>query len=204
MINLLPPEEKQNIAYARRNTMLVKWSFALLAGIIMVLTVTGFGYVYLNQAIKSSQKQVAATQEQLKVQKLTDTQKRVEQISTSLKLVVQVLGKEVLYSKLIQQIGSAMPPNTVLTNLSINKLQGGIDLQASATDYQSASQVVVNLNDPSNKIFTKADLITSQCGDASSGSGQTKYPCTVTIRAQFASNNPYLFINNQTSSGLRL
>lgn len=202
MINLLPPDSKQGITYARRNTTLLRWSFALLAGIALIGIITVSGYFYLGKAVKNSQEEVAQTEQQLKEQKLEDTQKRVQQISSSLKLVVQVLGKEVLYSKLIQQIGSAMPPNTVLTNLSINKLQGGIDLQASATDYQSATQVLVNLKDPKNKIFSNADLISSQCGGSSSNTS-TKYPCSVTIRAQFAADNPFLFVNQSSGNAVK-
>lgn len=193
MINLLPTEAKQSISYARRNTMLIRWSFALLASLGIVAVISIFGYIYIQQAISDTKQQVATTQEQLKVQKLEDTQKRVQNISSSLKLVIQVLSKQVLFSSLLQQIGAAMPPNTVLTNLSINKLQGGIDLQVAATDYEAATQVQINLKDPKNQIFSDADLINSQCGIATGTNG--KYPCTVTIRAKFSTNNPFLFIN---------
>jgi hypothetical protein len=197
MINLLPPEAKQSIAYARRNTQLARWVAIVMSSFGGIAFVVVFGLLYMNQSISANQNQIAETQAQLKVQKLEETQKRVQDISSSLKLVLQVLGKEVLFSKLLKQVGAAMPPNTVLMNLSINKLQGGIDLRAGATDYQAATQVQVNLEDDQNKIFSKADIISIQCN---SGSGTTavssKYPCTVTIRAQFSQNNPFLFINN--------
>lgn len=151
----------------------------------------------MNQSISANKHQIAETQAQLKVQKLEETQKRVQDISSSLKLVLQVLAKEVLFSKLLRQVGAAMPPNTVLMNLSINKLQGGIDLQAGATDFQAATQVQLNLADSQNKIFSKADIVGIQCNSASASTPvAAKYPCTVTVRAQFAQNNPFLFINN--------
>jgi hypothetical protein len=108
-----------------------------------------------------------------------------------------VLSKEILFSKLIQQVGAAMPANTSLNGLSINKVQGGIDLTASAVDYTAATQVQVNLSDAQNKIFTQADIVSINCSTGTSSSTQdTTYPCTVTIRALFAKNNPFLFINN--------
>jgi hypothetical protein len=177
MINLLPPEAKQSIAYARRNTQLARWVAIVMSSFGGIAFVVVFGLLYMNQSISANQNQIAETQAQLKVQKLEETQKRVQDISSSLKLVLQVLGKEVLFSKLLKQVGAAMPPNTVLMNLSINKLQGGIDLRAGATDYQAATQVQVNLEDDQNKIFSKADIISIQCN---SGSGTTavssKYP----------------------------
>lgn len=199
MINLLPPEQKDSIHYARRNTRLRHWMIAIGLSWVAAVVIIGFGQLYLTQAIRTNQKQLAQTQEQLKVQKLEDTQKRVQEITSSLKLVVQVLSKEVLFSKLLRQVGAAMPPNTVLTNLSINKVQGGIDLQASAVDYNAATQVQLNLKDPANKIFSNADIISISCDSATKNQAtQTisdKYPCNITIRAQFTQNNPYLFIN---------
>jgi hypothetical protein len=201
MINLLPPEVKENISYARRNTMLRKWAFALLIGIGVMSGTVFVGNLFLRQSTRSLSAQVAQGTEQLKIQKLEETQKQVESISSSLKLVVQVLGREVLFSKLLQQIGSAMPRGAVLTNLSVTKLQGGIDLQAAATDYQTATQVQVNLQDPENKIFEKADIVSIQCASNTivTGGISDQYPCTVQIRALFTKNNPFLFINNKST-----
>lgn len=203
MINLLPPDKKQSIAFARRNTTLIGWLTSVLISFGLVIVIIVLGFMYTSQAIKSYNEQIAETQETLKVQKLEETQKRVEEISSSLKLVVQVLGKEVMFSKLLQQIGAAMPPDTILTSLSINQLQGGLDLQASATNYQTASQVQVNLKDPSNKIFSNADLVGIQCGTSAGTSttsttetrANSKYPCSVTIRVQFSPDSPFSVMN---------
>ncbi|HYH36468.1 MAG TPA: hypothetical protein VD706_03145 [Candidatus Saccharimonadales bacterium] len=46
--------------------------------------------------------------------------------------------------------------------------------------------------DPKNKIFSKADIVSITCSDDNSD-----YPCTINIRALFAPNNPFLFINNK-------
>jgi Tfp pilus assembly protein PilN len=198
VINLLPPDVKESITFARRNTHLLHWSIGLGSSLLVVIAIVLGGYLYLNQVIQTNNQQLSDLQAQLKVQKVDETQKQVEDISSSLKLVVQVLSKQVLFSKLLEQIGSVMPQNTVLTNLSINKLQGGIDIQAQAADYQSATQVQVNLSDKSNKIFSSADLINIQ-QNSSSGGTPTKYPYSVTVRAQFSQNNPFLLINNKGS-----
>lgn len=193
MINLLPPGIKQNIKYARRNTKLLRWSLALGLGIVGSLVVSTFGLFYLQQATDTYSAQVTKTQDELNAQKLPETQKKVEDISGSLKLVVQVLSREILFSKLLKQIGSAVPADASLTGLSISKVTGGIDLTAVAASYETATQVQVNLKDPSNKIFDKADIVNITCSGAAAS--DPRYPCTVTIRAQFSSNNPFLFIN---------
>lgn len=201
MINLLPPDQKENMAYARRNTKLRRWITATMCGIVGILIVAGVGQLYLQASIKAYSQQVATGQAELKAQKLDETQTKVQQLSDDLKLVIQVLQKEILFSKLLKQIGGALPSGSVLTNLSINKVQGGLDLQAAAIDNQVATQVQVNLQDPKNQIFDKADLISIQCSSKNSGDPfKSQYPCTVQLRALFAKNNSFSFINGTATS----
>lgn len=198
MINLLPPQTKEDLLYARRNTKLLRWFFALLLGIAGIIVLTVGGLFYTNQAIQSNTAIVTKERQQLEVQKIGDIQNQVQDISNSLKLVIQVLSQEILFSKLLQQIGAAMPAGSSLSQLSINKTQGGIDLSALAADYQTATQVQINLQDPQNRIFNKADIVSIKCGNLGDSSMHGQYQCIVTLRALFATNNPFLFINNSS------
>ena len=203
MINLLPLGVKENITYARRNTLMRKWVFALMIAIFGVLGIITAGQFYLQSSISSYTASVQRGKEELKAQKLEETQAKVQDLTSSLKLVVQVLQREILFSKLIEQTGAALPRGSVLTNLSINKTQGGIDLQAAATDYQTATQVQLNLQDPKNKIFDKADIVNIQCLTSKSTESdplKNIYPCTVQLRALFAKNNSFSFITTSTGS----
>lgn len=194
MINLLPSEIKENTLYAHRNTKLRRWCFVMIIAIAGIVAIVLFGQLYIDQAIGSYAAQSQAAQDELKSQKLDETQKQVSDISSSLQLVVQVLSREILFSKLINQIGATIPTGAALADLSISKIQGGIDLRFNSSDYQTATQVQLNLQDPANKIFDKADIVSISC--ASTGAADPRYPCQVSIRAQFAQNNPFLFINS--------
>lgn len=193
MINLLPPQTKESILFARRNQQLVNWLIAVTLGVIGIALVISVGKVYISYLTNSYSKIVQQEKQQLASQKLDETKNKVEEISNNTKLVSQVLNREVLFSKLLTGIGAAMPPGASLQNLSIGKLDGGIDLQAVATDYQTATQVQVNLQDSHNNIFDKADIVNITCTTAVNA--QNKYPCQVSIRATFAKNSPYLFAN---------
>jgi len=199
MINLLPPDIKQNISYARQNTKLAHWVLACLIGISGTGLVVVFGLFYINQSVRSYTSQIDKTNQGLGAQKLEETQNNVQEISSNLKLVVQVLSREILFSKLIKQIGTVIPPMAILTDLKIAKTTGSIDITAATINYDTAAQLQVNLQDPANKIFDKADLINVTCG--SSSSSNPRYPCTVSIRAQFAKSNPFLFINTPAPKG---
>lgn len=197
MINLLPPDTRQNYTYARRNSTLLKWCVLFLISIAGVGLIVAGGLFYINQSSKSLAAQNALTQQSLKDQKIDEVQKEVQDIASSLRLTVQVLSKQILFSELIKQIGSAMPPKAALADLNITKTQGGIDLTAIASDYETASQVQINLADPKNQIFDKADLISINCN--SSETTDKNYPCNVKIRAQFAKNNPFMFIGKKAT-----
>lgn len=200
MINLLPPEVKENITYARRNTRLRKWCIALFISVLAIGGIVAAGQLYMQQSIRSYSAQVEQGRQQLEAQKLTETQNKVKDLTNSLKLVVQVLSREILFSKLLSQIGSALPSGSVLTGLSINTVQGGLDLRANAVDYQTATQVQINLQDPNNKIFDKADIVNVQCvSESTPNTPQGNYPCSVQVRALFAKNNPFLFITKGTT-----
>ncbi|MEO8862791.1 MAG: hypothetical protein ABI354_00510 [Candidatus Saccharimonadales bacterium] len=199
MINLLPPESRQDILYARRNTHLRSWATLLAIGILSVITIIAAGHLYLQSSINSYKAQADQGSQALKAQKLDETQAQVLDITNSIKLVVQVLQREVLFSKLLTQIGSALPNGAVLTNLSINKVQGGLDITASSSDYQTGTQVQLNLQDPNNKIFEKADIVSIQCTTPASGTN-SRYPCTVQLRALFGKNNTFSFIDPKAAN----
>ena len=90
-----------------------------------------------------------------------------------------------------------MPDGTVITSHSTNQLAEGTELIERAKDYNTASQVQLNLQDPNNKIFEKADIVSTECSSTPTTDNlvETTYPCKVTVRALFAKNNSFLFID---------
>lgn len=192
MINLLPNDFKEGVTYARRNTILLRWVLTFTIALLGVGLLLVGGRMFMNSSIAAETRAVETARENLKSQKLEETQKRLEDISGTVKLVVQVLSREVLFSKFLRQFGAVLPANTVLTQLQIDKLQGAMTVRAVATDIQAATQLQLNLQDPNNKIFEKADIESINCAPTP----DSKFPCTVQIRALFSKNNPFLFLNS--------
>lgn len=193
MINLLPPTYRTDMLYARRNTQMVRWTMAACVSLLITLVILAGGYFLLQQSVKSETKNVATAKAELQSLKLDETQKQVEEISSNTKLVTQVLSREILFSKLLKQLGASLPSNTALLSFQVDKLQGGLSLKAGAQDVQSATQLQVNLQDPQNKIFEKADIESITCAKPDA---ETVYPCTVQIRALFLKDNPYSYLNS--------
>ena len=172
MINLLPPELTEAYKYAHRNVRLVRWVVMFMLAFVGLAVISTVGMIYMQQSAQTYTKEVATSQASLQQQKLPETQAQVKDISGSLKLAVQVLSKEVLFSKLLTQLATTLPQNAVLTDLDISQTQGALVITALTTNYNAATQLQVNLADPSNRLFSKADIVSITCTSSSStGSG---------------------------------
>lgn len=202
MINLLPPEVKEDYRYARRNRHLLKWVIAFLFGISGIVLITASGVFIMHNASSDYRSKIATAQTELASQNDAGIKKEVTSVSNNLKLMVTVLSKEILFSKLLAQLGTITPQNVVLTDLSISQTESAIDITAQAANYNAAAQLQANLADKNNQIFSSADIVNITCASGSTATTNTAYPCTVNIRALFAKNNPFLFINaNSQKSG---
>ena len=184
MINLLPTSHAESIRYGRQNTSLRNWLVGMAGAIGGLVIIFAGGWVYLNQQQKNLENEVTNTQQELKVQNLTQVQKDAKEITGDIRVINKVLGTEIRFSDLIQAIGKDMPPGAVLSSLSLNnKVNGALDLSANTSDYQSAAQVAVNLSQSNSQIFSKIDIISVSCGGISPNQS---YKCTANYRALFS------------------
>ena len=195
MLNLLPEEHKKAYKYAKANVKIGNWIAVFVITILGLLAIVTYGLINMQSASVTYQKHIVLMNKTLSSENLNYTKQEVVNISSSLRLAVQVLSHEVLFSKLLQQIGSVMPTGTVLTGLNIDQTTGGLNLTAASTNYQSATQMQVNLTSPPSSIFSKVDIISINCPSGTTSNGSLGYPCTVNLRALFNTNNQFLFIN---------
>lgn len=201
MINLLPPERKETIRYGRQNVKLLHWLIGFAASIAGVFVIITFGQVYVNQATQDFEEQISRSEQTLAEQNIDEVQAKVQEITNTLTLVGEVLSRQVLFSDLIQAVGSTIPEGAVLTGLTISQIDGGIDLLAEATDYNTATQVQVNLQDVDNPIFASADIISVRCDSQNNEQDvQVAYPCQINIRALFGENSQFLLIPAASAS----
>ena len=187
MINLMPVEAKTNILYARRNTHLAHWTVGSLMIILAMAATVVLGGFYIDSSKQRLSNSITSTQDTITTQKLDETQKEAENISGGVKLIVQVLSKEILFSKLLQQLGTLMPAGATLGDVQLSsKIDGALDLTANAVSQQAATQVQLNLQDSKNNLFDKVDAISVTCADkAGGGSADPRYKCQIVLRAQF-------------------
>ena len=191
MINLLPPDVKKEYIYAKINVTLRNWILICLIALVGLGAIATYGMVSLKQSKRHNNAEIVAAQNTLQKEKFSQVEQQVQDFSNSFQLVVKVLSQEILFSKLISQMGAAMPKNAYLNGIKIDLPQGGLNISANAVDFKSATQVQVNLADPNSKLFSKVDIVNITCG---LDSVDKNYPCNINMRALFSTDNPFLFI----------
>lgn len=194
MINLIPPSYSQAIRIGRANAKLMKWLVGIATAMAGLLVITGIGWLYLNHQNSKLSKEINIIQQQLDAGNLSQVQKQAQTINSNVKIINQVLNREIRFSDLIQAIGSVLPNDTVLNSLTLSKVDGAIDLAAGAKSYAAASQIAVNLSDPKNNIFEKVDIVSITC-DASPTSA---YACSANYKALFFKTTKNRFLNAAT------
>jgi Tfp pilus assembly protein PilN len=182
VINLLPPSYAGRIKFGRQNTVLRRWIIAALAALGGLLVIIAGGCLYMNSQASGLQADLDSKNSQLKAQNLAKVQKDAADISGDIRVINQVLNNEVHFSGLIQDIGTIMPPGSVLSTLSLSKINGALDLSTGSKDYASAAQIAVNLNDPANGLFSKVDIVSISCNNDTSN----PYKCSGNFKALFS------------------
>lgn len=197
MINLIPNNKKNTITYARYNSVLLKWLIMILIVIAGLLVILGGSLFYIKQDIKAHEESINSSKKSLADQNEQATLERVSEVSGRLLLVVDVLSKEVVFSKLLPHIGSLMPNGASLNGLSLSRESaGGIDLTIGAANYIVAAQALANLQASESLLFESADANDIVCDGVSDNS---TYPCQATIRAVLVKDNPFLLLNQGVS-----
>jgi len=180
MINLLPPSYRQSLKANRSSTLMKRWLVLTWLAVFGLIIILASGWFYINQQSKNLTQSINSTQTLLNNADLAKTQKDAKNLTNNIKTINKVLSSEIRFSDLIQDIGSVIPPHTILDSLTLSQVNGAIDLSAKAKDYASAAQIAVNLSDPANKIFSKVDIVSVSCANTA-----TQYPCSGVYRALF-------------------
>lgn len=178
MINLLPRDVKESVIYGRRNTVLLRWVSAICVVIIGIFAISLFGQFYISQNKKSIQQTAAQTDKRIESENLESYKKDLTSLTNDMKTVIQILRKQLLFSKLFPQIGKTLPSGSFLGTVTINSTDSSLDLTILSKDEATANQAFVNVKDSNNQIFGKTDLISIICTEPTKA-----YPCTAQVKA---------------------
>ena len=201
MINLLPYDQKQDIAYARKNYMLIKWLVALLIAMVFILAISLGGAFIINNERAKAEASAKAEAEAIAASDEKQEFDKYKKFKTDYDTVVKLLSKQLRYSKIIQDIGNILPEGTNIDGIKLTPGATSLTLSVNGESQQAIRKAFVNISKPNdqNKLFPKADLESITCSDnASTVSSKT---CTATIKVLLNADSGYYYINSIPKAG---
>jgi Tfp pilus assembly protein PilN len=198
MINLLPPEYKQTRKFARRNARLVRYIVSAAVGLTTVLLVTTGGFWYINLVLTDIQSQKSTLNERLSTENINASIQEFDGLAQRTKSILQILQKQVLFSKLIQKIAPVLPQGATLQDISLSDNDTALTLNFSLPTRESALTLQSNLQDPANELFEKADILSASC--TTSGLDSV---CGAEIRVLIGNTSQFLLYTPSSNQGAK-
>lgn len=174
MINLMPTESKRQLKAARTNTLLLRYTIVIVVAAIFAYVVLGGSYFLLTQTKNSQQQLIAAND--TKAQAFNDTRQEIDGLSVTLTGARTELDQQILYSKLLTNLGASLPAGTVIEKVSFDaqSFSSPMTLKVFATTNDAAVTLRQQLS--TSAYFTKVNL-----DSISETGGVDGYPISATL-----------------------
>ncbi len=185
MINLLPPEDRRQLAAARTNTLLLRYSVLLGAFIgILILELVGM-FVVVNMG--KSQNEATIRDNQTKTATYASVQQQADAFRTNLSTAKYILDKQVPYTTLILTLANNLPSGAVIDRLTLDPATFGTPttLNVMTTSYSRAIEVKTALQNA--KVNGKTPLFSSvSFQSVASTENKTSYPYTAIYNVTYS------------------
>lgn len=141
MINLLPPNDKKQLAAARTNTLLARYS-VLLAVIVAFLALEVVGMYFVVDA-GTAQSQATINENGQKTSSYSSTKQQAEVFTSNLATAKYILDKQAPYTTLIFTLAGSLPSGSVLDTVSLDPATFGtpIALTVKTKSYDKSIEV---------------------------------------------------------------
>lgn len=185
MINLLSPDSKRTIRAARMNVILRNYL------VLTLMVVAGMGSIYgVGFYLVANEKVIAQKEKdegELGLAQYAAATKQAETYKANLAVVKQIMSSEIVYSQFLTDTAAALPPNTILSNLTLSTVtkpgtkSGATSLEARAKSYGDVLLLKEYLD--KSGIFTGVSIAsTNRPDDLTKLTGiERQYPYEVTL-----------------------
>ena len=193
MINLLNPNDLKQLRSARVNVRLRRYMLSTIAAIIVIAGAYGVGYKLAHDGYVAAEEQNNLAKKDL--EKYSDVLKQANEYRSNLDTAKKILGGEIIFSEFITSVAKVMPPNTVLSDLTMTTKKpttrsstvkaGSTTLRARVKTHDDAINLRNKLEE--SDIFSSVSIANTVVNESSESSNSTNddflvrnYPIQVT------------------------
>jgi Tfp pilus assembly protein PilN len=174
MINLLPPEEKRQLAASRTNSLLLRYNIFMIGVLAFIGLAIGVTYVYLTNTQATAEHQVAENQS--RVSNYNEVQQQETTFKANLATAKQILDKEIVYTKAILTISRMLPSGVVLESLDLDAQTFGTQTTLAFQAKSIDDTLVLKKVFENSTVFKNAHF-----QDIDTTGGSAGYPVTVNM-----------------------
>lgn len=140
MINLLPPQIKEQVGYARKNAKLAQMSRRFIWLAAMLAAAFVFAHWQLGRTMEAAQ--AAQVEKNRRIQAYSETEKEARQLSQRLSSVKQLQDKQTRFSLLLADLASVTPRGAYINTIALTEdTQKPVSINATADTYQTAARL---------------------------------------------------------------
>lgn len=141
MINILPPELKEQIIYSKRNVIARNYLFVLLVIALLVGAALSVSHIYANQQISSLEADMERAEE--RTEEFEDLENSVSSLNTQLQAIDQLIVQRPQFALLLEDIASVLPSGSYINGISLSEDMEDqpLQLQITAQSQQQAISV---------------------------------------------------------------
>lgn len=184
MINLLPPEDQRQLAAARTNTLLLRYT--ILLGVFVIVLVMEILAVYVVVNIGKTQNQNTISENDTKAASYASIKQQSDTFRSNLATAKYILDKQVPYTTLMLALSQNLPSGAVIDKLSIDPATFGTPttLTVRTTSYDKAIAVKTSLQNA--KVGSTALFTSVSFDSVSSGDAQSSFPFTAVFNVTYS------------------
>jgi len=168
MINLLPPNDRRQLAAARTNTLLVRYVVILPILIIAMLAEMGAVYFFMNSIQTNNQRIIAENETQ--AARYADVKKKGSEYKKNLLVAKSILDTQFPYTAVLTAIAQALPEGASIEQIAIDaqKLNTPSEIKMRVQSYQQAvdvKNILQKIKVNSKLLFSDAKIQITNYGD---------------------------------------
>lgn len=140
MINILPPEYKEQVKFSKYNVVLLRYLALIFIVAALLATTFWMIHMYADSQISSYQEDLSQRREEL--DQYSQLQDEVDELDQRLTTIDQLYRQQTRFSVLLEDLAAVLPPGAYINNIVLTgESDQPVQVQATASSFEQASVI---------------------------------------------------------------